>query len=197
MLEETEALIIGRGQISKLDKQSLGSAANLVSIVKKSHKSLEEMPKGKSGIVIGSGGNTETWKSRGWKTLDRNPRYGADITTDANRLERRVLPKSQDFLFAEELSFDKIGDNDGKYGVKPSNLLEGAREVLRTNGQLLIKTRDLKLAHETVDIPSKFEFADLMAKHGFDTVIEVGDFEYYANGDIAQEVLYHCRKRGK
>ena len=35
-------------------------------IVIESKKALSQIPDGKKGIVLGSGGNTKTWKEKGW-----------------------------------------------------------------------------------------------------------------------------------
>ena len=60
-------------------------------------KALLHMPEGKTGIVLGSGNNTKSWKEKGWKTLDIKPESKADYIANANKMENAISPASQDF----------------------------------------------------------------------------------------------------
>lgn len=142
-----------------------------------------------SGIVLGSGDNTQEWKTKGWFTCDINPKFNPDIVVDANDLDERVVPNSQDCLFAECLRFDSLSRN----GVSPSRLLNQANKLLREGGILVIETANFE-GIENTNVPKRDRYLSLMAKHGFNAVAEV--FPYYdmGGGKLDQKVIYYGKK---
>lgn len=148
------------------------------------------MPDGKRGIVLGSGGNTEVWKKKGWKTLDIKPENKADYVADANKMEKAVAPASQDFLFAEYISFDPTG----KKGVIANKLIEQSNKVLRSGGILIIQTGHHEGYPWSDPLPNKTDFSNLMANNGFQTVLEQDKVEVWAGTVRQQSVVYYGKK---
>lgn len=129
---------------------------------------LRKMPEGKSGIVLGSGGNTPAWKERGWRTLDIDPATQADIVINAEKLSTVVMPASEDFIYAEAIRFDPVGLN----GVGWGNLLSESNRVLKKGGILVIRTAH-KENKPTSTLPNRKDYVKWMARHGFNTVVEL------------------------
>lgn len=116
--------------IASMNAEGLREAFEPLRVVDQAREALYKMPEGKIGIVLGSGPNTGKWRSRGWVTLDVDPQYGADITGDANYLERFVPDGNLDFVYAECITFDP----EAKKGVHPVRLLQQANQALRMGG---------------------------------------------------------------
>lgn len=134
--------------------------------VKVANRSLSHMVRGKQGIVLGSGKNTNFWKLVGWKTLDIDPKTGADYIADVNYLGGLVPPQSQDLLFAEHVPFGNNGENR----IKPERLIQQAEAVLKPDGILIVRTI------LNPDIFDPDQFFRLMVCCGFDTQAEYYSF---------------------
>lgn len=149
------------------------------------HKIMEQMSEDKIGLVLGSGPNTLKWKKRGWLTLDIDPCYQADFVLDANHLES-ISQNQFDFILAEYISFD----SSAKRGVSSICLLNQVNKILRIGGELIIKT-----AHKetnNLNLPNKYEYAQLMRNYGFKTIVEVGSFHNIGRGE--QTITYYGKK---
>lgn len=59
-------------------------------------------------LVVGSGPNTEAWRTLGCTTLDIDPTVRPDFTADAN-LNLKVKSGSQDIIVSEYLTLDPTG----------------------------------------------------------------------------------------
>ena len=162
-------------------------------IIVDSQKALSKMPDGKKGIVLGSGGNTELWKKKGWNTLDIKPENKSDYVADANKMTKVVAPASQDFLFAEHISFDPTG----KKGVIAQKLIEQSNKVLKIGGILIIQTGHHEGWPWPDPLPNKTDFSNLMAKSGFQTVLELDKVEVWAGTVRQQSVIYYGKKLTK
>jgi predicted SAM-dependent methyltransferase len=153
-------------------------------------KALLHLPEGKTGIVLGSGGNTKSWKKKGWKTLDIKPESKADYIVDANRMEKAVTPSSQDYLFAEFISFDPTG----KKGVIARKLIEQSSRALKIGGTLIIITGHHEGYPWPDSLPNKSKFTKIMFKNGFQTVLESHKVEIWAETVRQQRVIYYGKK---
>ena len=159
-------------------------------IVIDAKKALLHMPEGKYGIVLGSGSNTESWNKKGWKTLDIKPESKADYIVDANEMDKAVAPSSQDFLFAEFISFGPTG----KKGVIAKKLIEQSSKALKIGGTLIIITGHHEGYPWPDSLPNKTEFANIMFKNGFQTVIEAYKVDIWAETIKQQRVIYYGKK---
>jgi hypothetical protein len=159
-------------------------------IIDDAKKALSKMPEGKKGIVLGSGGNTEIWKKKGWKTLDIKLASKADYIVDANKLEKLIMRASQDFLLAEFISFDPTG----KKGVIAKKLIQQSNKVLKIGGILIIETGHHEGYPWPDPLPNKTDFANLMANNGFQTVLELHKVEVWAETVRMQDVVYYGKK---
>ena len=159
-------------------------------IIIEAQKALLHMPEGKTGIVLGSGSNTESWKKKGWKTLDIKPDSKADYIADANKMEKAVAPASQYFLYAEFISFDPTG----KKGVIAKKLIEQSSKALKIGGILIIRTGHHEGYPWPDSLPGKTKFASLMVKSGFQTVLEAYKVEIWAEVIKQQSVIYYGKK---
>lgn len=180
--------LMGTPAISRLNREGLRTTYEPLNIVDEAREVLARMPESKSGIVLGSGPNTESWKQKGWKTLDINPASKADYTTDANKLETVISPNSQDFLHAEFIRFDPKGVE----GVGPGRLLQQANKALKDGGIIIVET-----AHQEgmpTTLPDRQDFIKKMADHGFQAVAELHEIKHPGNGASEQKVVYYGRK---
>ena len=182
-------VLISPEAVKRLNGEGVRYGWEPLRIVDEGRIAIARMPEGKSGIVIGSGPNTPEWKTRGWRTLDIDPQAGADMTLDANQLETMVPADSQDFLLSEYLTFDQLG----KEGVTPARLLQQANRILKIGGELIIESVSFENLPEST-IPNRLEFAELMAKHGYDTVVEVGEYYHFGEDKKEQRVVYYGKK---
>lgn len=64
-------------------------------------EAMESLPVGKTGLVLGSGGKTDSWRKRGWWTLDIVGKHRADFVGDARFAAERY--SDLDYLVAEGL----------------------------------------------------------------------------------------------
>ncbi len=185
---------LGTDVIGKMNAEGLRQSFQPLEVVGSAREALGRMPEGKSGIVLGAGPNTTEWRSRGWVTLDVDPQYGADITGDANYLERFVPDGSLDFVYAECITFDPKAER----GVHPVRLLQQANRALRMGGKLIIQTANAYNAPTGSTLPKKEEFAEKMTNHGFKTVVESGEVHVYEDpggGEcVEQRVVYYGQK---
>src|SRR5688572_671200 len=159
-------------------------------IVIDAKKALLNLPEANKGIVLGSGGNTKKWGQKGWRTLDIKPKNKADYIADANKMEKVIAPASQDFLYAEFISFDPTG----KKGVIAKKLIEQSSKALKLGGILIIATGHQEGYPWLDPRPSKKEFANLMVEHGFQTVLEAHKVEIWAETIRQQRVIYYGKK---
>jgi SAM-dependent methyltransferase len=161
-------------------------------IVDESREALFSMPEGKQGTVVGSGINTEQWKAKGWKTLDIDPKHRADMIHDANTMTEILPPESQDFIYAELINMDPMGLK----GASPARLLQQFNKVLKPDGKLIIKTAHIEGESDST-LPNRNKYIELLKKHGFTGVAELGPIEHYGpEGEIeAQSVIYYGEKK--
>lgn len=180
--------------IQKMNAEGLRQSFQPLEVVGSAREALSRMPEGKSGVVLGAGPNTSEWRSKGWVTLDVDPQYGADITGDANYLERFVPDGSLDFVYAECITFDP----EAEKGVHPVRLLQQANQALRMGGELIIQTANAYNAPAKSTLPRKEEFAEKMIDLGFRTVVESGEvhvFEHPGGGEcVEQRAVYYGEK---
>ncbi len=149
------------------------------------------MPEGHCGLVLGSGPNTEVWRTRGWATLDLQARVGADFTADANYLEDIIPPACLDYVCAENIRFDPKGEQ----GVGRGRLLDQANKVLKPGGFLIIQTAHKENIPGTT-VPDRAKYVNQMRDHGFATVVEVSTL-YSLPGAAhmkEQRVVYYGKK---
>lgn len=104
-----------------------------IKTVDQAKKAIQRMPGGKKGLVIGSGSNTTSWKSKGWQTLDIDPKFNPNYVHDANDL-RNLTPR-HDFILAERLE----GEGTER-GISWDNFLTNANFHLNKEGILIIDT---------------------------------------------------------
>ena len=95
--------------ISELNKAGERKNHPWLNTVDEMREALYRMPQGKTGIVLGSGQNTDAWKDRGWYTVDVDPNFGADAIHDANEIAQIVPTDSLDYLYAECITMDTLG----------------------------------------------------------------------------------------
>ncbi len=158
-------------------------------IVDEDREVMVHMPEGKRGIVIGSGENSESWRQRGWTTLDIDPSVGADIIADANHLETVIFPRTQDYIYAEYIRFSR----EGVDGVHAARLLQQANKVLKNGGHLIIETANFENVPEAT-LPQRDKFGALMIKHGFEAIVEVDTYTPIKDDQSYQLVIYHGKK---
>lgn len=144
---------------------------------------------GKKGVVLGSGKNTEKWRGKGWNTLDIDPEVKPDWVMDANLMEKVIFPKSQDFVYAEDITFATKG---GQIGVIRGRLLNQVNRVLKEGGILIIRTVDSRTP--TSSLPKQEEMGRILMEHGFNAVIELRDKKPIGTKMWQQEVIYYGKK---
>jgi len=169
-----------------------GEYVEELKIVGECRAAMAGMPRGKRGLVLGSGFNTELWEKRGWDTLDISPRYGPHFVADANWLEGLGLG-SYDFIYAECITFDASGEN----GVNPARLLNQANKALKTGGKLIIETAHVEGVEKSEkSVPDRRRYANLMVAHGFKTIVELGMI--WNGGEVKeQRAVYYGEKRAE
>src|SRR3989338_6006020 len=106
MVAFVEPVVMGKDTITRLNRAGTRENNVNLKLVDECRAAIGNMPDGKSGVVVGSGPNTEAWRGRGWQTIDVNPTAGADFVVDANHMVTVLGPKSRDFVCAEYVTFD-------------------------------------------------------------------------------------------
>lgn len=194
-IAQQDPIYVSAQAISRLN--AVGERDNFpwLNIVDEMRVALSNMPDGKVGVVIGSGGNTMDWKERGWRTLDIDPSSGADLIYDANWLGAIVFPNSVDYLYAECLTIDP----DGVAGVSPARLLNQANRILKQGGILGVKTVSMENPDEGTTIPHRQKFGKAFANHGFNVVVQLHEYFPHPStpnpdGFAEQRVVYYGRK---
>lgn len=180
--------LMAEDTIRRLNSEGFRERFEPLKIVDEAREVLERMPEGKSGIVLGSGPNTKSWKTKGWKTLDIDPSSNADFIVDANQLETLVTPASQDFLMTEFITFDPKGEN----GVGRGRLLQQANKALKEGATLVVRT-----AHQegmATYLPDRRDFVHQMTDYGFQTVVELHQIIDSGGNIKEQEVVYYGKK---
>jgi len=186
-----EPMEIGSATISRLNSQGERKKMKQLDIIDSCREALNQMPDGKTGVVLGSGQNTEGWKQRGWKTLDIDPADNPDIVYDANHMDQVVAPESLDFIFAEAVRMDV----KGREGVSPARLLQQANETLKMGGKIIIKTAHFENIKS--ELPIRQEYVKLLQAHGFHGVAELGPIIWIdkEQGKYNQQVIYYGEKQ--
>ncbi len=158
-------------------------------------------------LVVGSGINTEGWKSAGAQTLDNNPTSGADYVGDANKLTEVLGETEYDCIFLE-----KIGINpDPQRGVNLDNLLPQIFKHLKLGGKLIIQTgiRINMNAPRSTWIPTPVEMKEMLQACGFqntevlydnffadlDNYRVIGDKQVFNQGRLDGRILYIAEKQ--
>jgi hypothetical protein len=137
-------------------------------------KAMAELPLGKRGIVLGSGPNTESWHSRGWKTIDIDPTFRPTYLGDANKLAEVVGGGSFDYILSEYITMDEVAGtlmprNDRDFlepAMGSENLLIQASKVLKMGGKLIIASGDFG-GNPDVGVIRAEEYASMIRRHGF------------------------------
>jgi hypothetical protein len=181
---------IAGGAVTRLNREGLRYSWEPLQIIDESREAMHKMPQGKSGIVLGSGPNTEAWKQRGWLTLDIDPSVEADLTIDANLMEQVVPPNSQDFILAEFIRFQKGGVG----GVGPGRLLLEANKALKDGGRLIIQSAH-KEGVPTSNLPDRNWYANSMTQHGFEVIEELQEIRPLPGNALEQRVTYYGVKK--
>ncbi len=182
------AVLISSDTVRRLNTEGMRHEWEPLGILDDGRVAMTRMPEGKTGIVLGSGSNMPEWKARGWRTLDIDPRMGADMIADAGQLEQVAPPNSQDYLAVECMPFDP----SDKKGIPPELLLQQANRALKHGGTLIIESATFDNAPKAT-IPHRDEFSKLMAKHGFDSIVELGQYDHIDDGR-EQKVVYYGKK---
>ncbi len=156
-------------------------------VIHECKKVLEKMPEDKKGLILGSGGNTEKWRERGWVTLDIDETCQPDIVGDANYLDDLDL-SDFDYICAECIRFDR----QGKLGVSRGRLLDQANKSMPEGGKLIIMTSHAE--GKDTEVPDRRWFANLMCRHGFKTVVELFPLQTDRKGVKRQKVVYYGEK---
>ena len=175
--------------VARLNQEGLRSKYEPLAIIDEAREVIARMPSNKKGVVIGSGGNTQLWRDKGWRTLDIDVNVRPDVTLDANYLTSEFQPNSQDYILAECITFDPLG----KEGVSPARLLQQANEALKIGGTIIIESASFE-NEPGATTPNRREFPKQMVDHGFDVVIEIDKIEHYGTNSSAQRVIFHGRK---
>jgi len=76
--------------IARLNSEGSSTNYEPLQTINKSKDAMGGLQTGQVGIVIGSGDNTESWKQKGWRTCDVDPKFNSDYTIDANDLQSAI-----------------------------------------------------------------------------------------------------------
>jgi len=156
-------------------------------IIGECKQALDKMPRSKRGLVLGSGGNSDEWREKGWLTLDIDESCQPDIVGNANYLEDLNL-SDFDYVCAECIRFDR----KGKLGVSRGRLLNQVNKVMSEGGKLIIITSHAE--GKDTEVPDRRFFANLMGRHGFRTVVELFPLQSDQKGVKRQKVIYYGEK---
>jgi len=157
-----------------------------LTILDEARGATEKMTEGKGGVVIGSGEKTRYWKSKGWQTVDIDPRFQADFTADANNF-RTVIP-NQNFIFAERLD---VGTNRG---VDIDRFISDSYSHLNSGGMLIIDTVSQP---GNPAIPDIYAMGKKLKGIGFKIAAELASDIYSPSNpqlSTQQRVIYYARK---
>ncbi len=155
-----------------------------------------------TGIVLGSGQNTNKWCQKGWKTIDISPKIKPNYTGDVNHLAKIVGDKKFDFVLSENITLNPeagyIVKNVNGY-LEPSvgheNLIIQASLVLKKNGKLIINTADF--GDKSVSLPKSEIFSNILTKHGFNHVMEIPRLDDFLNTSKREKgisVIWYAEK---
>ncbi len=176
--------------ITAFNREGKGASFEELALVNEVRRVMNRMPEGKSGVVLGSGPNTDLWRSRGWKTLDIDQAVGADFTLNANWLEAiSLLIGKQDFILVEYIRMDPKGI-DGVHWVR---LLDQARRILKLGGVVSIISGAFENNPRST-LPQRKWYGNKMAQSGFNAVVEMERKIDDGSGQTEQRVVYHGRK---
>lgn len=189
LLSVNKPVLISDDTVSRLNLEGSSTNYEPLQTVNRGHKAREGLSPNETGIVVGSGENTSDWKEKGWRTCDFNPKFNSDLNVDANDLENYVPEKSQDFILAECVTFDKLSQK----GVSPSRLLNQANKLLKTGGILIVETANFE-GLDDAGVPKRNKYLDLMARHGFNAVAEVFQYDEIGDGILDQKIIYYGKK---
>jgi len=180
---------MGEAAIQGLNERGFRETYEPLDIVLTAREAMVHLPYGERGIALGTGPNTESWKQRGWETLDINPNAGADYTQDANYLTETIAPGSMDYVVAECITFDKKSVK----GVGRGRLLAQANMALKPGGMVAIVTA-YKPYKEGIGLPDKDTYLRQMQEHGFQAVAEMHTIRSLDKPNQQQRVIYYGRK---
>jgi len=178
--------------IERLNSQGMREEFAPLKIVDDCREALYAMPGGKEGIVVGSGSNTESWRARGWQTLDIAPGSNADIIHDANWMADILPPESQDYIYAEAIRMDP----NGIEGASPARLLNQFNRVLKPGGKLIIETAHFE-GIPISTLPDREQYIKLLQDNGFHGIAELGPISYLnpERTKYQQSVVYYGEKK--
>jgi hypothetical protein len=117
-------------------------------LVFQSKEAMIKMPEGKTGLVIGSGGNTKEWNKKGWETLDVEPIFKTNYIGDANRLGEIVKEKRYDYILSENVAISNSSKppslNNARIvnSIKLESFLNNAYKILNDQGILIVQMTD-------------------------------------------------------
>ncbi|MFT4551427.1 MAG: hypothetical protein ACI9S8_000037 [Chlamydiales bacterium] len=158
------------------------SYGNIINNFLKDMKQLEN----KTGVVIGVGNKQAQWADKGWETLDIDSTYNPTFVMSADNMVE-IKDETKDVLLAEHLRISRFVDGKQLPGANPQQFIEEAHRILKTGGQLIIKTVDhndgftydpnSQSTWYTTAIPKKKLFTEWLQKDDkFDVVILKGQF---------------------
>lgn len=153
-----------------------------------------QIPGGKSGIVLGSGPHTDEWREKGWQTLDIDARFNPDLKGDAQTLDELTPPGTNDYVLAEHIRFDPKGVD----GVARGALLKQMNLALKDGGVAIVETASIINGGKGQTTPDQPWFLRLMQAHGFDVISVCGKPTKYFDPDgqevVQRKITYYGRK---
>ncbi len=155
----------------------------------------EPLLPGQKGMVIGSGGNSEHYNSRGWITLDRNPTVGALIVGSGNNIP--ATEGSLDYVVAENLTIDPNYTEDTADGVFFPALLNESGKALKMGGMLIVCTMYELRGNPNpriTTVPDRNYVETTAINYGYECITISGPMEIEENGDRTQPIIYALRK---
>ncbi len=160
---------------------------------------------GRSVLVVGSGPNTDRWRTLGCETLDIDQKANPDIVADANKLDSVVGPETQQIIIGECVALDP----SGKIGVDLKKFIPQAFAALTDGGQLFFVTAaqisEPPRPRQTLLAP--IDFKRLLKDCGFKNVASwsgpiyltqspkiIGDKAVQDEFAVQSAVIYHGQK---
>ena len=144
------------------------------------------LPNNQTGIVLGSGQNTDKWCQKGWETIDISPKLKPNYTGDVNHLAEIVGDKKFNFVLSENITLNPktgclIKNVNGYWepAVGHENLIIQASLVLKKNGKFIINTADF--GDKSVNLPKSEILSNMLTKHGFSHVMEISQMDDFLN----------------
>lgn len=152
------------------------------------------LPEGKRGIVLGSGVNTDSWNSKGWETLDFDPRFRTTFTEDANLMGGiSYLQERYNLVIAENITFSKTSLD----AVGRGKLALEANKLLKDDGILIIRSGHIQpnpLVDSVKTLPDISWYPGLLTRHGFEVTVLIFNPTTDERGVTSNNVWYVCKK---